>query len=330
VYGNKLQDRSVVGVPSEGELVVTYRDVPGEYGDGTPYALRAPDYEIIGNFGELGDDIMISPRLAPQVIGMGLLEAIPEADIRGTADPHDSDGDGISGRPNEVWSSGSSELALGRFGWKAGQPTVLEQSADAFRNDMGITSDLAPDETCTGAQTECAAAPTGRGDDGEQEVTASRLASVTFYTRTLAVPAGRGSDDPHVQRGAELFDEFNCSACHTPTYTTGPLEEVGVEALSDQVIFPYTDLLLHDMGPGLADDRPEFEADGQEWRTPPLWGIGLIEVVNGELFLLHDGRARTIEEAILWHGGEASAAMEAFRTADADDRAALVAFLESR
>ena len=326
IYGDQLQDRAILGVPVEGELVVTYDDVVGQYGDGTEYVLRAPTYEVEGNFGPLGDDIMISPRLAPQVIGMGLLEAIPEASIRAAADPDDATGNGISGRVNEVWNPETGSTDLGRFGWKANAATVRAQSADAFRGDMGITSSLAPEESCTSAQEECLAAPNG----GEPEVPDSRLGSVTFYTRTLAVPAARGADDPDVQRGAELFEEYGCSSCHTPTQQTGPLEEVGIAALSDQTIHPYTDLLLHDMGEGLADGRPDFLASGSEWRTAPLWGLGLLEAVNGELFLLHDGRARTIEEAILWHGGEAAAAMEQFRTADADDRDALVKFLESR
>ncbi|MEM1334190.1 MAG: di-heme oxidoredictase family protein [Actinomycetota bacterium] len=294
VYGGQLQDRAILGVPVEGELVVTYEDVVGEYGDGTEYVLRRPIYTVEGAFGPLGDDIMISPRLAPQVIGMGLLEAIPEADIRAAADPDDEDGDGISGRPNEVWNVETGSTALGRFGWKANTPNVRVQSADAFNGDMGITSSLFPIESCTEAQSDCAAAPNGNGPDGEPEVTDSRLGSVTFYTRTLAVPAARGADDPDVRRGAQLFEEFNCSACHTPTHRTGPVEVVGVPALSDQVIHPYTDLLLHDMGEGLADGRPDFLASGTEWRTPPLWGIGLLDYVNGELFLLHDGRARTI------------------------------------
>lgn len=330
VYGDQLQDRSVLGVPAEGDLIVTYEEIVGEYGDGTPYSLRNPTYTVEGNFGPLGDDIMISPRLAPQVIGMGLLEAIPEESVLAGADPDDADGDGISGRVNEVWNPEISDMALGRFGWKANAATVRAQSADAFRGDMGITSSLAPEESCTETQTECNDAPTGNGPGGEPEVTDSRLGSVTFYTRTLAVPAARGADDAEVRRGADLFDEFNCSACHTPTHETGPIELVGVAALSDQVIHPYTDLLLHDMGEGLADGRPDFLASGTEWRTPPLWGLGLIDEVNGERFLLHDGRARTIAEAILWHGGEAAPAMEAFRTADVDDRSALIAFLESR
>ena len=323
VYGDQLQDRSILGVPAEAELVISYTEQPGTFADGTPYSLRVPTYDLVAPaHGELPDDLMISPRLAPQVIGMGLLEGIPEDDLLAAADPDDADGDGVSGRPNRVWNPASEQIELGRFGWKANAPTVQAQAAAAFNGDIGITSSLSPAQACTEAQAECGQAP----DGGEPEVTDERLANVTFYSRTLGVPAMRNVDEPGVGRGAEAFVELGCSSCHTPAHTTG---SDAVAALSEQQIFPYTDLLLHDMGPELADDRPDFAASGSEWRTPPLWGIGLIEVVNGERFLMHDGRARTLEEAILWHGGEATGAREAFRTAPADVRADLLGFLES-
>lgn len=325
VYGGQLQDRSILGVEPEGKLVIAYADIDGTYADGTPYTLRAPTYTIEAPaYGPI-DDVLISPRLAPQVIGAGLLEAIPAADIVAAADPDDGDEDGISGRTNSVWNPRTEELELGRFGWKANVPTVEAQVAGAFNGDIGVTSSLHPDESCTARQTACADAPSG----GDPELTDSRLGSVTFYTRTLAVPSMRDAEDESVRDGAALFDEFGCASCHTPTQRTGPIEDVGVAALSDQTIHPYTDLLLHDMGDGLADGRPDFEATGTEWRTPPLWGLGLLAEVGGERFLLHDGRARTLEEAILWHGGEAAAAAERFRTSDAGDRSDLLAFLEA-
>ena len=329
-YGDQLQDRSINGVPPEGEVVITYEEIPGDYADGTPYSLRSPSYAIESlAFGPLTDDVMISPRLAPQVIGVGLIEAVPEADIVASADPDDTDGDGISGRPNRVWNPATQQLELGRFGWKANTPTVEAQAAGAFAGDIGITSALHPESTCTEPQTDCAAAPPGDGADGEPEIDASRLGSVTFYNRTLSVPAMRDTDDDDVRAGAAAFDELGCASCHTPTLTTGSIDDTGVAALADQTIHPYTDLLLHDMGDGLADGRPDFEATGTEWRTPPLWGIGLISEVNGDRFLLHDGRARTIEEAILWHGGEAEASREAFRSADQAIRERVIAFLEA-
>ena len=211
---------------------------------------------------------------------------------------------------------------LGRFGWKAGRATVRQQVAAAFNGDIGITSPLFPEENCPAIQTACREAPNG----GTPEITPSRLDSVALYARTLAVPALRDAEDEQVRRGYRLFEEFGCASCHLPTLETGPSD---IEALAYQVFHPFTDLLLHDMGEGLADGRPEFDAGGREWRTPPLWGLGLLEEVNGFRFLLHDGRARTPAEAILWHGGEAEGAMEAFRGASAEERAALLRFLES-
>lgn len=326
VYGDQLQDRAILGVPAEGELVITYEEMPGSYADGTVYSLRSPTYTIESlGYGPIGDDILISPRLAPQVIGAGLLEAIPEADVLAAADPDDADGDGISGRPNRAVDPRTGEVELGRFGWKANVATVEAQAAGAFHGDIGITSELHPGQPCTPTQAECLTAPNG----GEPEIDASRLGSVTFYSRTLAVPAMRDADTSEVREGAALFDQFGCSSCHTPTHTTGTLDQIGVAALADQTIHPYTDLLLHDMGDGLSDGRPDLDASGREWRTPPLWGIGLIEEVNGRRFLLHDGRARTLPEAILWHGGEAEAAREAFRSANERERARLLAFLEA-
>ena len=322
-YGGQLQDRSIPGVPSEGRVELTYQTVPGTYGDGTPFELRDPTFRIVDlAFGPLDPTTMISPRLAPQVIGMGLLEAVPEEAIRGAADPDDEDGDGISGRPNMVWDERASKPALGRFGWKANVATVEQQVAGAFHGDIGITSTIHPKQDCPAPQAACAAAING----GEPEISDERLGNVTFYNRTLAVPALRGADDSQVRSGAAVFDDLGCASCHTATLKTGASD---IDALSEQTIHPYTDLLLHDMGPGLADGRPDFEATGSEWRTPPLWGLGLIDDVGGQRFLLHDGRARTIEEAILWHGGEAEAAKERFRTRPAKDRNALLAFLEA-
>lgn len=323
VYGNQLQDRSILGVPVEGTVAVTFETIDGEYADGMPYMLVRPTYRVADpQFGPLGEDTMLSPRLAPQVIGMGLLEAIPAPAIIDAADPDDENDDGISGRPNMVWDHVSRSAMLGRFGWKANVATVEQQSATAFIGDIGITSSLHPDQDCGPTQDECHDAI----DGGGPELTDERLADVTFYGRTLSVPAMRQTEDLDVREGAEEFESFGCASCHTPSHTTGSTD---VAVLSDQVIFPYSDLLLHDMGPGLADDRPDFEASGLEWRTPPLWGLGLVDEVNGARFLLHDGRASTFAEAILWHGGEGAAAAEAFRTAAVEDRRRLLAFLEA-
>ena len=323
VYGGQLQDRAIVGVPVEGEFTIIYQQVAGAFPDGETYSLRQPTYQFHGlAFGPMRADTLSSPRVAPAIVGMGLLEAIPEADILAAADPDDADGDGVSGRANMVWDARRGVLILGRFGWKANQPSVEQQTAGAFLGDLGITSPLFPGENCPSAQTDCVAAPHG----GEPEIPADRLAKVVLYTQTLAVPAMRDPDDPQVKRGARLFAGSGCAVCHTPEHTTGGHQ---VEAVINQTIYPYTDLLLHDMGPGLADGRPDFDAGGQEWRTPPLWGIGLVETVNGHTMFLHDGRARNLTEAILWHGGEGAGARDAFKALTKEEREALIRFLES-
>lgn len=324
VYGGQLQDRGILGVPAEGRISIRYEEIPGAYPDGTPYSLRKPAYAAADlAFGPLSPGAALSPRIAPAVIGMGLLEAIPEERVLALADPDDSDGDGVSGRPNIVWDIRRGREALGRFGWKAGQPTVEQQAAGAFHGDIGVTTRLFPDENCPEAQRACRAAPNG----GEPEAPDDRLGRVVFYSQTLAVPAMRNADDPLTREGARLFADAGCAACHSPRHVTGAGHPV--RPLREQTIYPYTDLLLHDMGDGLADGFSEGKADGREWRTAPLWGIGLIDAVNDHIMLLHDGRARGIEEAILWHGGEARAARDAFTLLSADERSALMHFLES-
>ena len=213
-------------------------------------------------------------------------------------------------------------MTVGRFGWKAEQPNVLQQTAGAFLGDMGITSWLFPDDNCPEVQQACTDATNG----GSPEIDDATLEKVALYSSTLAVPVRRDAEEPEVLRGKRLFMESGCADCHTPSHTTGDSQ---IEALADQSIWPYTDLLLHDMGEGLSDGRPSFEAQGSEWRTPPLWGIGFQQVVNGHLFLRPAGRARGFAEAILWHGGEAEGSTEAFLSLDADERAALIRFLES-
>ncbi|HEX7131470.1 MAG TPA: di-heme oxidoredictase family protein [Iamia sp.] len=324
VYGDQLQDRSIPDVPAEGSVEITYDEQPGTYDDGTPYSLAVPTYTLRAADGRpLGDDVLFSPRVAPAMFGVGLLELVPQEDLLAAADPDDADGDGVSGRPALVEDGATGEEQLGRFGWKALAPTVEDQNASAFRADIGVTTDIRPEQPCTDAQPECLAAPTG----GEPEVDDQKLGRVTFYTRTLAVPARRDVGATTTDRGEEVFTATGCATCHVAEMRTGASDVA--EALSEQTISPYTDLLLHDMGEGLADGRPEGAADGSEWRTPPLWGIGLVETVNRHTRFLHDGRARSLEEAVLWHGGEAAGAQERFRALPADDRRALLAFLES-
>ena len=323
-YGGQLQDRAILGVPGEGRIVIDYIEAPGAYPDGTPFSLRQPTYRMEDlAYGPMSPNVMVSPRVAPATIGLGLLEAIPEASILALADPEDANGDGISGRPNYVEDVRTGETALGRFGWKANQPTIEQQSAGAFLGDIGITSSLFPNENCPEVQELCRQAPNG----GTPEVSDERLEKVTIYTQTLAVPAMRNVDDERVKEGAQLFVQTQCAACHTSRFETGDTHPL--EPLHNQVIFPYTDLLLHDMGEGLADNRPDGEATGREWRTPPLWGIGLVDTVNKHTMFLHDGRARSIEEAILWHGGEAEQSRDRFMSLTKEERDALIRFLES-
>ena len=272
--------------------------------------------------------VMMSARVAPPMIGLGLLEAVAESDIVARADPDDADGDGISGRARRVWSREHRRMMLGRFGWKAGAASIVDQSADAMSGDIGVSSPLAPAAwgECTERQRACRLAPHGAGP-GEFEAPAAVMDAIVFYSRHLAVPARRGADDPTVLRGKALFYRIGCTGCHTPKHATR--RDWPDEELAGQLIWPYTDLLVHDMGDGLADGRPEGDASGREWRTAPLWGIGLTEVVNGHTRFLHDGRARNLVEAILWHGGEAEAASAAFRSMSSRERAALLAFLKS-
>ncbi len=330
-YGEQLQDLAIQGQQPEYRLAVDWAEIPVELAGGETASLRRPTWRAEDlAFGPLGDSAMLSPRVAPQMPGLGLLEAIATADILAFADPDDADGDGISGRPNIVWSVEYGQPMLGRFGHKAGAPTVRQQSAMAFSGDMGLSSTLFPAGwgECTEAQTDCRAAPDG-GDpeQGGVEISDAALDLVTFYAQNLGVPARRDADDPEVLRGRAIFHELGCAACHRPAYVTARLD--GRDEHSFQLIWPYTDLLLHDMGDGLADHRPEGRATGSEWRTPPLWGIGLTGQVSGHTQFLHDGRARNLFEALLWHGGEAQAARDGVVALAPDDRAALLRFLES-
>jgi CxxC motif-containing protein (DUF1111 family) len=323
VYGGQLSGNAVLGSSAEGRAVVEYFEAASAYPDGETYSLIMPRYSIEKwAYGEPGAGLMISPRVAPAMIGMGLLESIPEADILARADAGDADKDGISGRPNYVHDQRAGAARLGRFGWKANQPTVEQQVAGAFAGDIGITSSLVPEENHTQAQG-LDTLPNG----GSPELEDKDLADVVEYSRVLAVPARRGWQDKQVQRGSLQFDKAGCAACHVREQRT--LADASPAALAGQRIHPYTDLLLHDMGDSLSDGRPDYLATGNEWRTAPLWGIGLTQAVNGHTRFLHDGRARSLEEAVLWHGGEAAAARKRFRELASQDRQALISFLKS-
>ncbi|NJK41166.1 MAG: c-type cytochrome [Acaryochloridaceae cyanobacterium SU_2_1] len=305
--GTQIQDQAVYGQPPEAQVEINWQEHQGKYPDGTPYQLRSPQALITLSKGQpLPPQIKTSLRIPPPVFGLGLLEAIPDATLQSLADPEDQNHDGVSGRPNRVWDGQKQAEVIGRFGLKANQPNLFQQSAAAYVNDMGVTNPLFP--------------------ESNSDIDQQTLKAATFYVQSLGVPARTLLDNPEVKKGEHLFTQANCIACHTATLQTGahPLQ-----ALAKQRIHPYSDLLLHDMGPGLADNRPDFLASGTEWRTAPLWGLGLTQTVLPYSSFLHDGRARSIEEAVLWHGGEAQTAQKTFKGMKERDRKALLAFLNS-
>ncbi|AZE13142.1 putative thiol oxidoreductase [Pseudomonas chlororaphis subsp. aureofaciens] len=328
VYGGQFQDMAVPGVAPEGKVRVEYEPLTLRFKDGSEVELRKPKLQITQlGYGPMHPDTRFSARVAPPMIGLGLLEAIPEAAILANAQAQAKAGNGIAGRPNRVWDDAQQKTVLGRFGWKAGQPNLNQQNVHAFSGDMGLTTSLRPFDDCTDAQTACKQAPNGNGPDGEPEVSDNILRLVLFYSRNLGVPARRDVGSPQVLAGKNLFYQAGCQSCHTPRFTTAA--DAAEPELANQVIRPYSDLLLHDMGEGLADNRSEFQAGGRDWRTPPLWGIGLTQTVSGHTQFLHDGRARNLLEAVLWHGGEARAAQQQVLSFNAEQRAALLAFLNS-
>ncbi|MFG6244954.1 di-heme oxidoreductase family protein [Vibrio diabolicus] len=323
-YGGQLQDFALQDQTPEGKIEITYTDVPVKFKDGTTVTLRKPHLNITDlGYGDMHPDTEFSARVAPPMIGLGLLESIPDETLLAWADAQDANKDGISGKVNKVWDIEKDDFSIGRFGWKAGQPTLMQQNAAAFNGDVGLTSHLFPNENCTSKQSICDDMPNG----GKPEVSENILDFVEFYSQHLAVPIRRNVNDPSVKLGQKIFAAAGCESCHKTSVKTAKRPEL--PALSEQLIHPYTDMLLHDMGEGLADNRPEYLANGREWRTAPLWGIGYTEEVNGHTYFLHDGRARNLMEAVLWHGGEAETAKQNVLALNKKERDALIAFLNS-
>jgi CxxC motif-containing protein (DUF1111 family) len=324
-YGSQLQSFAIAGHTSEGEIAIDYQAIQVALANGDVVTLHQPSYTVRRlAYGPLDPTTRLSPRLAPQMIGLGLLEAIDEAELRRRADPDDRDGDGISGQARSVWSRDHGEMKLGRFGWKASVATVNEQSQHAFNTDIGISVPLYPNAygDCSETQRACQRAPDGNSPQYENlEVPSQMTKLVSFYAGNLAVPPRRHVDDPRVLAGKRMFHAIGCTACHQPSYAT-----VTNSGPGGSTIWPYTDLLLHDMGDGLSD---RGGGDGREWRTAPLWGIGLSKEVNGNSHYLHDGRAGTLLEAILWHGGEAQRQRDAVVKLNREQRENLIRFVES-
>jgi CxxC motif-containing protein (DUF1111 family) len=322
-YGDQLQDVGVRGVvPAEAQVDIEWTEETVRLHDGETILLRSPRVEISHlAFGPLGEDIRTSLRLAPPLIGMGLLGAVSDEQIERLAAR--APADGIGGRANRVWDASQGKTVLGRFGLKANHGSLKEQIAAAFLNDIGLSNPVYPEQNCPPVQKGCREQMVA----GRPEITSLRLEATELYLRALRAPERRNREEPQVQRGEVLFEQARCAVCHVPELTTG--ESAKLPQLANQTIHPYTDLLLHDMGDGLADGRPDYLATGREWRTAPLWGIGLSEAVNGAGRFLHDGRGRSFTEAILWHGGEAEVSREAFRKMAKEEREALLAFLGS-
>lgn len=324
IYGTQIEDQAVPGVTPEARVRLHWENLLVTLKDGETLVLRRPQ-AVLSNpgHGPFNADLLTSIRVGQPLYGLGLLTAVPEATLKALQDPDDRNGDGISGRFNQVWGMAARQTVRGLFGWKANEPTLRQQIAGALSGDMGLTSFLNPVEVCPPNDPACRNQPTG----GQPEISAAQLDAMTFYLSALEAPEPRHPDAPQIRAGSEIFRNLGCPACHVPTLKTG--SEAPLPQLRDRTIHPYSDLLLHDMGPGLADGRPDYDASGSEWRTPPLWGLGLQEEIGGSPGYLHDGRARTASEAILWHGGEGQNARDAFAAAPRSQREALLAFLNS-
>ncbi len=322
-FGGQLQDKGVAGARPEGSVSISYSDIAVKLADGTLINLRKPTNTIVNAYIPFPAAAHLSPRVANPVVGLGLLDAIEEGSILANEDPADRDKDGISGRANYVYDYRNKRAGvLGRFGWKAATSDVKTQTAKALNQDMGITTSLFQHKSAFG-QEQMKAIVEGPSYDLNDTL----WQALSFYASTLAVPARRNVNDPEVRKGQYIFRQALCINCHSDKHITRT--NMVFPAVSAQVIRPYTDLLLHDMGVDLADGFSEFGADGNEWRTPALWGLGLTQRVSGHTFLLHDGRARNITEAILWHGGEARESRDRFARLTKADREALLKFLNT-
>ena len=322
-YGTQLNEEGVSGIPGEGRVLMHWKNKAVHFKDGTTVLLRKPTLEFVDMTYGTTDGMLSSPRVGQPVYGLGLLESVPLTTLQRLA--AEQKRHGIHGSFNRVWDVQQQREVPGRFGWKANSPSLPQQMAEAFIGDMGVTSTLFPNVQCAPQEHACRSALPSKNNP---ELSDDRLNDMDFFIVHLAPPPRRHVDDPQVKRGERLFSTSGCAQCHTPQMKTADHPRYPA-TLPAQVIAPYSDLLLHDMGAGLADGRPDFKASGSQWRTPPLWGIGLVPVVNGHSQYLHDGRARNLEEAVVWHGGEASRARDRYTKLPVDQRRDLLVFLES-
>jgi len=322
-YGGQLQNQAVDDVLPEGRAIIHYSDVIRRLANDEQIGLRQPSLTLDRlAYGEMVADVRRSVRLAPVLTGLGLLEAVSEQQLLAWADEDDANGDGISGRANLVWDIEAQQQKIGRFGWKAEQPSIRQQTAGAFHADLGISSELIQRQNCTAIEVTCQQTEHG----GAPEINDKLLNHVTFYVANLAVPDSAVQQDGDAHRGQALFETAGCQKCHRPRLQAG---ESKYPWLSNRTIYPYTDLLLHDLGDELADNRAVFGANGREWRTAPLWGLGLAKKIAPGVGFLHDGRARNVLEAILWHGGEAQQSRVIVEQMTSDERSELLRFVES-
>lgn len=334
-YGGQVQPQAIRfgqrdhanALNAEAWLNLSYESVQGQFDDGEAYELQKPHYELTRlAYGDLPEYALPSPRYSPNIFGAGLLDAISEQDLLAQEDSNDKNRDGISAKYNRVTNVKTGNKQLGRFGLKAKHPNLAQQVAAAFRDDIGISNSFFPKDSCSEQQIICNQA-SEISNDGNVEIPDKLLDLVITFNRLLGVPPARKLSDIKTQQGQQLFSELGCNQCHTPSYVTD--KDYVDASLANQTIWPYTDLALHDMGEGLADNVYEFDASGTEWKTPPLWGIGLQKTITGQQRFLHDGRARSISEAILWHGGEAEPAQKAFKALSKIQRDALIKFVNS-
>ena len=314
-YGSQLSINGVYGVPYEGKPSRSYSTKTVVLGENKKVILRKPIYGVTDlQYGVLSKEVILSQRVPPALVGLGLLEQIRDTQLLANEDIADKNGDGISGKANRVYSPETFNLEIGRYNWKASASKVKHQVAGAMSNDMGLTSPLYPNENCTKVQKACLESPKGRDPF---DVPMKRLDAVSFYLKHLKVPQTK--QDQYYKEGLKIFKQIACASCHIPAFTLD----------NGRIIHPFSDLLLHDMGKDLADGRIEFQAGGSEFRTAPLWGISIYkQILKNRVNFLHDGRAETVEEAILWHAGEAEQSKNNFINLSPKQQKVLIDFLE--